>query len=350
MIGDVLVSTILCNNLRKAYPDAEIHYLVYEWTSPVLEGNANIDKVILFKNAYRKSKWAFYKFMLQIRGEKYHLLIDAYSKLESWLITLMSRAERRISYKKIGRSFLYTDVVQFINKPSTNQGLIIERRLSLLDPLCLDIVLDPIPKLFVSEKEIGFAKQLMTEHHLDRSKKTIMISVFGSSLIKTYPLAYMSKLVDFIVEQADVNILFNYVPNQSSEAKEVYTGCSETTKKSIFFDLLGRNLREYIALMNECDMIIGNDGGATNMAKALNKPSFIIFSPWIEQNMWGTFEDDKFHKSVHLQQYRPDLFEGKSCKKLKKSSIALYQYFEPKYIQSELISFLDFNLKSDSMQ
>ena len=49
MIGDVLVSTIICNNLRKAYPDAQIDYLVYESTIPVLEGNPNIDNVLLFQ-------------------------------------------------------------------------------------------------------------------------------------------------------------------------------------------------------------------------------------------------------------------------------------------------------------
>jgi ADP-heptose:LPS heptosyltransferase len=36
MIGDVLVSSIICNNLRTAYPDAQIDYLVYSSTTPVL--------------------------------------------------------------------------------------------------------------------------------------------------------------------------------------------------------------------------------------------------------------------------------------------------------------------------
>ena len=30
MIGDVLVSSLLCNNLRKAYPSAQIDYMVYK--------------------------------------------------------------------------------------------------------------------------------------------------------------------------------------------------------------------------------------------------------------------------------------------------------------------------------
>ena len=49
MIGDVLISSIICNNLRKAYPKAQIDYLVYEATTPVLEGNSSIDNIILFQ-------------------------------------------------------------------------------------------------------------------------------------------------------------------------------------------------------------------------------------------------------------------------------------------------------------
>jgi heptosyltransferase-2 len=53
---DVLVSSIICNNLRRAYPDAQIDYLVYESTTPVLEGNPNIDTIIRFEKSTEKAK------------------------------------------------------------------------------------------------------------------------------------------------------------------------------------------------------------------------------------------------------------------------------------------------------
>ncbi|NNC70965.1 MAG: glycosyltransferase family 9 protein, partial [Flavobacteriaceae bacterium] len=153
MIGDVLVCSILCNNLKKALPDAEIHYMVYESTAPVLEGNKNIDKLVFFSEKERKSKLAFFRFLKHIRNENYDVLIDSYSKLESWLTTFFSNADRKISYRKPGRNFLYTDLVNTYDRPLSNLGLIIERRLSLLDPLDLDVEIDPIPKLEVSKEE-----------------------------------------------------------------------------------------------------------------------------------------------------------------------------------------------------
>ncbi|HWR94484.1 MAG TPA: glycosyltransferase [Flavobacterium sp.] len=344
MIGDVLVSSIICQNLRIAYPDAQIDYLVYESTTPVLEGNTAFDNLILYKKSHRKSKFEFLKLALQIRKTKYDIVIDAYSKLESWLFVLVSGAKKRISYKKPGREFLYTNNVPFAKFPKTNMGLAIERRLSLLNPLNLNIKIDPLPKLFVTQKENQEALTLFEKHNVQKVRKTIMISLLGSENLKTYPLNYMAKIVDEIANNNDVNILFNYFPKQLNDAKKVFDSCSKTTQEKIYFDLLGNDLRSFIAIMNNCDLIIGNDGGAINMAKALNKPSFIIFSPWIEKKIWATFEDGIHHQSVHLQEYKPRLFEGFSEKELKNKTPELYLEFQPELFTTSVNSFLKFNL------
>jgi len=350
MIGDVLVSTLLCNNLRKAYPDAQIDYMVYKSTLPVLQGNTSIDNYILFERKHRRSKLAFFKLIFKVRKKKYDLVIDAYSKLESWLTVLLSSAPMRISYKKIGRSFLYTHNIPQSDEPKSNVGLVIEKRLSLLEPLNLDIETEVVPKLTVTEDEKQFASNLFDEHQLNRNKKTVMISIIGSSPNKTYPLEYMSKVVDYVSEQIDVNILFNYIPKQLELAKVIFDNCSENTKKNIFFNLLGKNLREFIIIMDACDLIVGNDGGAINMAKALGKPSFIIFSPWIEKEMWSTFEDGKLNDSVHLKDYQPELFQEKTTKQLKDSSIALYPNLKPEFFKDKLARFLAYNFSENEVK
>ena len=75
MIGDVLVSSILCNNLKKAYPNARIDYLVYESTTPVIEGNPNISNIILFKNKHRTSSIKLIKLAWRIRKKNTTLLL-----------------------------------------------------------------------------------------------------------------------------------------------------------------------------------------------------------------------------------------------------------------------------------
>ena len=344
MIGDVLVSSIICNNLRLAYPDAQIDYLVYESTVPVLEGNPNIDNVLIFEEKHRKSKREFLNLAHEIRGIKYDLLIDAYSKLESWLIVLLSGAKRKISYKKIGRNFIYTDNVPFAKLPKTNLGLAIERRLSLIHPLDLKIDINPFPKLYVTDKENEDANALFEYYKVRKDRKTVMISLLGSEKLKTYPLEFMAKVVDFIADNQEVNILFNYFPKQIRDAKIVFDACKPSTQEKIHFDLLGNDLRSFIAIMNNCELIIGNDGGAINMAKALGKPSFIIFSPWIEKKIWATLKDGIHHISVHLNDFKTELLANKTEKEFKKNALSLYQEFEPELFKDKIELFLKQNL------
>jgi heptosyltransferase-2 len=100
--------------------------------------------------------------------------------------------------------------------------------------------------------------------------------------------------------------------------------------------------------VNQCDLIIGNDGGAINMAKALKKPSFIIFSPWIEKKIWATFEDGLQHMSVHLKDFKPELFSSKTEKELKKNALSLYQEFTPDLFKNKMETFLNQNLSNDN--
>jgi ADP-heptose:LPS heptosyltransferase len=344
MIGDVLVSSILCDNLRKIYPDAQIDYMVYESTIPVLEGNKSFDNLVIFREKHRNSKWEYLKLLLEIRKRNYDIVIDAYSKIESWLVVLFSGAGQKISYWKKGRNFLYTNTVKRKKIADSNLGLIIEQRLSLLDPLNVNTELVTFPRIFVSEKEKDFALSLFKEHGIDPSKKTIMLSIIGSGLDKTYPLDYMSKLVDFISDKGEVNLLFNYIPKQIEEAKIIFNGCRESTKQKIFFSVLGKNIREFVAIMNHCDMIIGNDGGAINMAKALNKPSYIVFSPWIDKKGWATFEDGINHVSVHLSDFEPDLFKNKTGKMIYQESFSLYKELKPELLYPSLNLFLERHL------
>ena len=344
MIGDVLISSILCNNLKKAYPNSQVDYLVYESTAAVLQGNPNIDNIILFKEKHRSSSIEFLKIAYKIRKEKYDLVIDAYSKLESWLIVLLSNAKRRISYRKPGRNFLYTDKLPFTSYPKTNLGLAIERRLSLLKPLNLEIEIEAKPILYVSEEEKQNAKLLFEKHHVQANRPTIMISILGSEVSKTYPLKYMAFLVNEIAIRYNVNILFNYFPEQIEDAKRIYEECSKAAQDKIYFDLLGDNLRSFIAIMDKCDIIIGNDGGAINIGKTLGKPSFVIFSPWIEKKVWSIFEDGIHHVSVHLKEYKPELFEKRSEKYIKQNAEVFYNQFETNLFINSVFKFIDINI------
>lgn len=345
MIGDVLISSMICENLKKAYPHAQVDYLVNTFTTPVLENNPFIDNIILFEDRFRSNYLAFFKFLLQIRQKKYDLVLDPYAKLESSLITLFSGASKRIGYQNKGLGIAYNHKVPHHNQPKSYFGLAIERRINLFEHLLQNHTLDPFPKLHLLANEQAEMVPVFKAHGIDiTTEKVIMISILGSETSKTYPEDYMVQLIDFIAEHFAVKILFNYTPKQQKEAQSIFNKCREKTKKCILLDLIGKDLRSFIKIMHHCTLIVGNDGGAVNIAKALKKPSFTIFSPWIKKESWSIFDDGVLNKAVHLNDYQPELFSSKKNKELQVQYKTLYHAFKPEYFVKELEMFLKTNL------
>ena len=220
-------------------------------------------------------------------------------------------------------------------------GLAIENRLQLLEPIDLELSKTIIkPKIYLTDMETGHAEKTLIASNIDLAQPMIMMSVLGSGANKTYPLGYMASVIDFIVEHTNVQILFNYIPKQIEEAKSVFNLCKPKTQKQIFMSIFGTNLREFLALTSYCNALIGNEGGAVNMAKALDIPTFTIFSPWIEKKHWAAFENEK-NMSVHLKDYKPDFFKNKEGKKIKKEALTLYKAFKFSFFLEELKVFLD---------
>lgn len=341
MIGDVLTSTILCEQLKKNIPDSEIHYLIYSHTEAVVANNPHIDRVIIFTQEYRESKSAFYRFLKEIKKAKYDTVIDAYGKLESNLISLFSKANIKISHYKWYSSFIYTNVVTNETKTKTTLGLAVENRLSLLSPILAEITnfFEP-PKIYLTNTEIDEAKDFLENKGIDISKPILMVGVLGSGKDKTYPLSYMAEVINTIAENFEGTLLFNYIPSQKEDIEKLYELCGEKAKKQISIETYAPSLRSFLGVLYHCRVIIGNEGGCIHMAKALGVPSFSIFSPWITKIAWDTYNSDETDIAVHLGDFHPELFESKSKKELKKEALRLYQKFEPSFFNDNLKEFL----------
>lgn len=75
--------------------------------------------------------------------------------------------------------------------------------------------------------------------------------------------------------------------------------------------------------------------GTINMAKALSKPTFAIFSPIINVAAWHLDKDPK-HQAVHLKSFCPDCFKDSQ----ENSVASLYKKFHPNFFIEKFKTFL----------
>ncbi|MDR1876632.1 MAG: glycosyltransferase [Flavobacteriaceae bacterium] len=343
-IGDVLVSAIIAKNLKKFSPDTEIHFFCYDKAIGILKNNPYVDKIISFDDTELKKLPVLWKYAKGIRNEKYDILIDPYAKLQSRIITVISKAKQRISFNKPFFKYFYTDVYTEKKDFQIIRCTSIENRCLLLSPFIKDFKqIDFQTEIFLTDKEIEDAEKLMRDSGITFSKPIIVLGVLGSSMDKSWPLSYMADLVNVLLENYDVDVLFNYVPNQQKEVDILLENVIHRDK--IITTVLGNNVREFAAILKNSDALIANEGGAINVAKALLKPTYSIFSPHKFRRDWGCYENLFIHQSFHLTDIFPEVYTQYSVKEILKEPKPFYTLMYPEKVIPKVENFIQKTLK-----
>lgn len=304
-IGDVLISSVIANNIKKVFPKSEVTYFVYEYTVGVLENNPNIDRIISVKEKELKSYSKLLQTISRVKKENYDIIFDPYSKLQSRLMCLFSGAKYRIGLKRAHKELklpFYTHPISFLEHRSKNCGKAIEDRINMISSVYDLKNPEYAPKIFLTDEE----KRYNTIESLQ--KPIIMLGILGSTPQKSMPYKYMVEIINYITENHHGTVLFNYAPNQKEEALKVYEMCEN--KDQINLDIYEDSIRGFIKLMNKCDLLVSNEGGSVHITKALEKPTFTIYSPYVNKEHWCSFEDGDQHDSIHLLEEKPNLFSS----------------------------------------
>ncbi|WP_452220318.1 glycosyltransferase family 9 protein [Lacinutrix salivirga] len=346
-IGDVLIVSVIAQNMKTIFPDSQIDYLVYDYTTGVIENNPNIDNIITINDKELKKIGNLFRLISSIKKEKYDIIFDPYAKLQSRLICLFSKAPMRISFKKRNRKTIlpfYTHTVPFLDHKTKVCGKVIEDRIRLVTSF-FDIPEDKIvyePQIYLTEEEQRYNK---LEQY---NNPFVMLGVLGSTPQKSMPYEYIVELIDFITANFEVNVLFNYAPHQKEDALSIYEQCKH--KDAIVIDIYEDSIRGFIKLMNKCAILVGNEGGIIHISKALDKPTFTIFSPYVIKDHWASFEDGKTHTSIHLLEEKPDLFSTDRAerRKIEADPSFMYKQLTPELILPKLNVFLKQHLKNNA--
>ena len=118
-------------------------------------------------------------------------------------------------------------------------------------------------------------------------------------------------------------------------AQELFNLCEAKTQSKIFMKIYENDLRKFIAITSQCKALIGNEGGATHMAKALNVPTFIIFAIGVEKDGWSIYENQTTDVAVSINDYFDEVNE---------SFETLTEKYKPELFQDKLQKFIDFNI------
>jgi lipopolysaccharide heptosyltransferase II len=263
-IGDILLSTIILENLKAAFPNSEIHYLTEEFAKRAVENNPLVSKILTFN----KEDFVL-SIIRKVRKEKYDLILDLWSNPKTAQVTFFSGAKNRVGFEKRGRKYAYN----FIGKNGTMGKHAAEDNLVLINSLDIPIVSKKIIYQ-TTEEEKEFATKFLEHVNHQYERKLIGIIPSGGWESKRCDPVKWIEICQEINKNYNVKFIILWGLGDEKDAEEIRDGINP---KPILAP--ETNFGQLSALIEKCDLIIANDSGPMHVAAALGKPTLGIFGP-----------------------------------------------------------------------
>lgn len=275
--GDVLLNTAYLPALRSRCPNAEIHYLVQEPYSAILEDNPLLDELLLMEKR-KKGTVSYgiqrYHLIRRIRKNRYDLIIDQARGPGASQMTFFSGARYRLGWHKTKKlSWLkgYNWVYNF--RTLKNDHIYSARaKFDMLKPLG---IVDDGSGTFISITDESRRKASdWFEMNSLNGRTTVAVSPVTPIRSRQWDLDRFAALADMIINRTGYEVLLLWGPGEEEKVRSI---SSMMEHRPLIAPPTSFN--EAGAFLQRSSSYIGNNGGILHLAVAVDTPTLTIFGP-----------------------------------------------------------------------
>lgn len=297
-IGDVLFTTPVISNLKRAHPQARITYIANRRAADVLKGNPKVDEILYYERdefiaVYKKNVFAFWAkwlgFVNDIRTRQFDAVFDFSLNPAFGFVCRLCRIPLRVgyNYKKRGRFLTHSlplkgfegrHVAEYYLDLLGLAGISAQER-AMEFPIGVDA--DMEAKAWIASQGIPTGKPLIA-----------VIPGGGASwgtqaARKRWPAGKYAEFVDKMIAQYPVVVILlgdrKDAPLCQDIARQVhhpiYSAAGQTS------------LVQMAALIKQCRLAVVNDGGPLHVAVAAGTPTVSVFGP-VDSAVYGPYPRD----------------------------------------------------------
>lgn len=301
--------------LKRAYPDAELHVAVVARWAPLLEGYPGIHRLWRYERHEDRGARAkaVARMALALRREKFDAVFNLHASPSSATIAFATGAKTRAvhfhGHKHKNRYSTVTIPGKGVLKP------VIERDMDALRGAGINVPEGCLPRLYVSKPEASEAQEWIAKSHL--TSPILGIGLGASRPTKAWPAErYAALAVQWCQEQKGSVIAISG-PEDEPRLHEFLKSLDDLLTATIaepeerarirsqIVPQQSLPLRTLAALLQQLSVFVGNDSGPKHMAVAVGTPTVTLFGPE------HPFEWHPYPRDVH-----PYLFiENLPCRK-----------------------------------
>lgn len=271
-IGDIVLATPFLAELRELFPGARISLLGQAHATAVLAGTNLVDEVIQLdlpwtfrSRGYTLRGYGWRRLgrtIMNLRSRRFDVAFESRMDPRAKAVLALSGARRRVGYGYGGGDWLLTDVVpaQDLGRHRTEDWL------GLLGPFGGATGV-PLPRLHVSPDEARAVRERLAQHGVTDADYLVAVHPGASHESKRWPLDRFAAVIAEVTARLPTRVITIVAPDGYGAQLAELPGVVSVSG----------SLRELIALVAACDVLLCNDSGPMHLAAAVGTPIVGIF-------------------------------------------------------------------------
>ena len=259
-IGDIVLTTPVLAELRRALPKARIDYCTKAPFAPLVATNPDVSSVVTPESI--------------APGASYHLVIDLQNNRRSRALVRKIRAEQVRHYHKQNWKKLL--LVRFNINVSDGYQSVVERYGKALEGFAPNVTAPC--RLYPSPEDRAFAADALGE-----GEPVLAICFAATHFTKRYPLERFARIIEIVAATTPARVLLLGGKEDKPEAEKLIAMLPETARNRVV-SLAGKaTLMQSAALLERSALVLTNDTGLMHIASAFGKKLFVIFGSSVKE-------------------------------------------------------------------
>jgi ADP-heptose:LPS heptosyltransferase len=271
-LGDLIVSLPSFYAIRRAFPEAVIEGMGYPGYLSLINKRFYADTVSSVDRAEVASLY----------NEQGHIHpdISAYMQRFDAIVIFGGNAQKRVMQKLT--ALHGPELFHITTLPVNGNRHVIDFQLEQLHSLGYDTSCT-IPRIFLLDEDLRAAKTFVMQTPAGADNRQLIAIHPGSgSAKKNWPVSHYATLVHGLHRTVQGTFLIIEGPADEQPAAQLREAIDDVSPVM----LRAPSLPLLAAVLQECAVFIGNDGGVTHLAAAANIPVVALFGP-SDSRVWG---------------------------------------------------------------